>query len=174
MAFQDVQPRQPEDPRGYGRGLRRHRHQGHEQGCGRHGRRAAAGLDEADLRLVIMALLAAQPRTGFETMRALEDRIGSAPGSGPALVYPNLMLLEETGLIAAATDPAGRKVYTLIREGLAALAKNERRAETILADVTDIDPDGRSRGFGRAAAEATAPERRHRCCRHNDAAGATV
>jgi DNA-binding PadR family transcriptional regulator len=86
------------------------------------------------------------------------------------------MLLEETGLIAAATDPAGRKVYTLISEGLAALAKDGRLVDAVLADVTGIDPDGRSPGFGRAATAtaATAPARRHRCCRHNGAAGATL
>lgn len=174
MAFQDVQsrPGNPEDRPGGGHGwrARKHRRQGQGQGCGRQGRGAAAMPDEADLRLIIMALLAEQPRTGFETMQALAERVGCAHASSAVVVYPNLMMLEETGLIAASTDLAGRKVYALVNEGLAALAKTGLLVDAILADAAGIDIDlgGAGPGMGRAATPGAG--RRRRWCRRGGGA----
>jgi DNA-binding PadR family transcriptional regulator len=182
MAFQDVSPHPGHaDTRdgcargasGRGHGFHRHRNHGQRQGCGAQGRGASAILDEADLRLIMMALLAEQPRTGFETMRALGERLGDGYASSPASVYPNLTLLEEMGLIASSNDPAGRKVYTLVSEGLAALAKNGRLLDAILADTAGAginpgcQPAGKLRG-------APLEGRRHRCCHSGTATGGTV
>ena len=165
MTFQDMQPHpgHPEDRPGCGRGLRgrKHRHHGRGQGFGRQGRGAGATPDEADLRLIILALLAEQPRTGLETMQALAERVGDARASSPAVVYPNLMMLEEMGQIAASTDLAGRKVYALINEGLAALAKNGLLVDAILADAAGLDIAVRS-------------GRRRRRCRHGGGAAGTI
>jgi DNA-binding PadR family transcriptional regulator len=156
-----------EDRQGCGRVGRRHRHRHHgaTPGCGREGRAAASVLDESDLRLVMIALLAEQPRNGFEMIRALEARVGGAYPSGPTVVYPNLMLLEEMGLIAGTTDPAGRKVYTLIDEGLTALAKNGLLVDAILADAAGADIN---------LGTVPAAGRRHRRCRHGGTATGTV
>jgi DNA-binding PadR family transcriptional regulator len=120
----------------------------------------------------MMALLAEQPRTGFAIMQALGERLGDGYVSSPASVYPNLMLLEETGLIAASIDPTGRKVYTLISEGLVALAKNGRLVDAILADAA-----GAEINFGDQTAErlrGALPEGRRRCCCHGGGAAGTV
>jgi DNA-binding PadR family transcriptional regulator len=121
----------------------------------------------------MMALLAEQPRTGFEMMRALGDRLGDGYASSPASVYPNLMLLEEMGLIAASNDPAGRKVYKLISEGLAALAKNGRLLDAILADTAGAEINLGDQTAERLRA-ALPGRRRHRCCRRAGEAVGTV
>jgi DNA-binding PadR family transcriptional regulator len=121
----------------------------------------------------MMALLAERPRTGFETMRALSERLGDGYASSPASVYPNLMLLEEMGLIAGSNDPVGRKIYTLVSEGLAALAKNGRLLDAILVDTA-----GAEINLGDQTAErlrgALPGGRRHRCCRRAGDAVGTV
>jgi DNA-binding PadR family transcriptional regulator len=92
-------------------------------------------LDDADLCLVILALLAKQPRTGFVTMQILAAR-GCAGGTvGAMSVYPALILLEDTGLVSAAPDECGRSVYSLTDAGSAELAAKRRLIDGILAEA---------------------------------------
>ena len=103
-------------------------------------------------------------------MQALAERVGCAHASSAMVRLPNLMMLEETGLIAASTDLAGRKVYALVNEGLAALAKTGLLVDAILADAAGIDVDLGGAGPGMGArpprargAPALVPARRRRC-----------
>jgi DNA-binding PadR family transcriptional regulator len=154
---------------------RKRRHHGSEHGCARQEHDAsAAAPDEADLRLIIMALLAEQPRTGVETIQVMGARVAGVHASSPAVVYPNLMMLEEMGLIASTTDPVGRKIYSLVNEGFVALAKDGRLLEAILAGMAGSEDGVGDRLPGMLRTAAPSAGRCHRWRRHGAAAAETV
>ena len=100
-------------PGGFGGG----RHGGFGGG-GRGGRRV---FEHGDLRWVVLALIAEQPRHGYEIIKEIEDRLGGAYSPSPGVIYPTLTLLEETGLIAVKESEGGRKLYGPTPEGEAQL-----------------------------------------------------
>ena len=116
-------------------GFGRHRH-----GEGGRGERGGPGresrlFEHGDLRLVIIALLAEQPRYGYDIIKALEDRVGGGYSPSPGVVYPTLTLLEEIGHAVVSEERAGRKLYTLSPEGHAFLAANRTAADAVLARI---------------------------------------
>src|SRR6185503_9728292 len=64
-------------------------------GGGRRGPRAKRG----DIRAGILALLAEQPRNGYQIMQELEQRSRGAWRPSPGSVYPALQQLEDEGLV---------------------------------------------------------------------------
>ena len=108
-------------------GRRRHgRHGGSDRG------REGRVFDHGDLRLVIMALLAEQPRYGYDVIKVLEERVGGGYSPSPGVVYPTLTLLEEMGH-ASVAEERGRKLYTLTSEGQAYLDDHRTTLNAILA-----------------------------------------
>ena len=114
------------------------RHQRWPGGCGsghvrsgwggRHGMggnmmRAGRMLAQGDLRLIALALIAEQPRHGYEIIKVLEDKTAGWYSPSPGIVYPTLTYLEETGYVTAQADGA-KKLYTITAEGRAHLAEN--------------------------------------------------
>ena len=83
---------------GGGRGWRGHFGPGHGWG-GRHGggnmMRAGRMLAQGDLRLIALALIAEQPRHGYEIIKVLEDKTAGWYSPSPGIVYPTLTYLEE-------------------------------------------------------------------------------
>jgi DNA-binding PadR family transcriptional regulator len=118
-----------------GRGWRR-RHGGHGWG-GRHGMgdgdmmRAGRMLAQGDLRLIALALIAEQPRHGYEIIKVLEDKTEGWYAPSPGIVYPTLTYLEEAGYVTAQTEGA-KKLYTITEEGRAHLAENRDFVEVVL------------------------------------------
>ena len=118
-----------------GRGWRR-RHGGHGWG-GRHGMgdgdmmRAGRMLAQGDLRLIALALIAEQPRHGYEIIKVLEDKTEGWYSPSPGIVYPTLTYLEEAGYVTAQTEGA-KKLYTITEEGRAHLAENRDFVEAVL------------------------------------------
>ena len=97
----------------FGRGERMHGGRGREHG----GRGGGRIFDHGDLRWVVLAMLAEQPRHGYEIIKEIEDRVGGAYSPSPGVIYPTLTLLEETGMIAAQESDGGRKLYRVLPEG---------------------------------------------------------
>ena len=58
-------------------------------------------IGDGELRLVVLALLAEQPRHGYDIIKALEERSHGAYSPSPGVVYPTLTYLEEAGYVAA-------------------------------------------------------------------------
>ena len=87
------------------------------------GRRGRGGrfFDQGDLRLVILALLAEQPRHGYEIIKAIEERLGGAYAPSPGVVYPTLTWLEELGYAEVQSAQGNRKLYAITAEGRAFL-----------------------------------------------------
>ena len=90
---------------GHGRGHGHGRGRGHGQGHGRgrggggFGRRGGGRVfGPGDLRLVLLALVAEQPRHGYELIKEIEDLTGGEYSPSPGVIYPTLSLLEETSM----------------------------------------------------------------------------
>ena len=106
----------------------RHGFGGHHGHHGRHmgrGGRFGRFFDHGDLKLVILRMIADQPRHGYELIKAVEEQAGGAYSPSPGVVYPTLTWLEEMGFVTAADAAGGRKLYTITAEGEAHLRANE-------------------------------------------------
>ena len=75
-----------------------------------------------ELPLVLLAVLGAQPRHGYELMAELDRLFSPAYRSSAGSVYPAIAALDEEGLITA-SSPGPRKTYRLTPAGRSALAK---------------------------------------------------
>src|SRR3954467_4362816 len=98
-------------------------------GGGRHGMgggemmRAGRMLAQGDLRLIALALIAEQPRHGYEIIKVLEDKTAGWYSPSPGVVYPTLTYLEEAGYVTVQADGA-KRLYTITGEGRAHLEDN--------------------------------------------------
>ncbi|MBP3959516.1 PadR family transcriptional regulator [Gemmata sp. G18] len=88
--------------------------------AGGHRGRGPAGrpLEQGDLRWLTLDLIAAQPRHGYEIIKAIADALSGHYTPSPGVIYPTLTLLEETGLIASEAQ-GPKKLYRLTDEGKA-------------------------------------------------------
>ncbi|MEX6506557.1 PadR family transcriptional regulator [Jiella sp. M17.18] len=91
------------------------------------GRRA---LEQGDLRWLTLDLIAAEPRHGYEIIKAIEEAFGGHYSPSPGVIYPTLTLLEETGLIAGETQGA-KKRYSLTHEGRAELDAHAAEVQAV-------------------------------------------
>ncbi len=107
-------------PRGGGRGGR---------GGGGGGRRRL--FDNETLRLILLKLIADEPRHGYELIRAIEALSGEAYAPSPGDVYPTLTLLSEMDLIVEEPSEGSRKRFAITDAGRAQIA--ERKAALDLA-----------------------------------------
>lgn len=99
-------------------------------------RRGLFGGDE--LRLVLLALLAEQPRHGYDLIREIEAKTGGAYAPSPGIVYPTLTMLQDMGLIAEAAADGARKAYAATAEGTAHLDANRAAVDALLARIGEL------------------------------------
>jgi DNA-binding PadR family transcriptional regulator len=83
-----------------------------------HGPRVKRG----DVRAAALALLADEPRNGYQIIQQISERSGGVWRPSPGSVYPALQQLEDEGLITATTGEGGRRAYQLTDEGRAYVA----------------------------------------------------
>ncbi|MEV0403978.1 PadR family transcriptional regulator [Actinoallomurus sp. NPDC050550] len=69
-----------------------------------------------DVRAAILALLAEEPRNGYQLIQAIEERSGGEWRPSPGAVYPALQQLTDEGLIEG-TEEDGRKPFRLTEAG---------------------------------------------------------
>jgi DNA-binding PadR family transcriptional regulator len=110
---------------------------------GRHGMgggdmlRAGRMLVQGDLRLLALALIAEQPRHGYEIIKVLEEKTAGWYSPSPGIVYPTLTYLEEVGYVTAQTEGA-KKLYTITEEGRAHLEENRDFVDAVLARLAGV------------------------------------
>src|SRR6266704_7111061 len=125
---------------GGGRGWRGHFGPGHGWG-GRHGggnmMRAGRMLAQGDLRLIALALIAEQPRHGYDIIKVLEEKTAGWYSPSPGMVYPTLTYLEEVGYVTAQAEGA-KKLYTITDEGKAHLEENRDFVDAVLERLAAI------------------------------------
>lgn len=96
-------------------------------------RRGRARMFEGgELRLVLLKLLADQPRHGYELIKAIEDMTGGDYAPSPGIVYPTLTMLDDMGLIAEKKSKDSKKVFEATDEGRAHLAENESEVADLI------------------------------------------
>ena len=95
--------------------------------------RSGRFFDYGELRHVVLALLAEQPRHGYDIMRAIEQRTAGAYCPSPGVIYPTLALLEDVGHVRAANGEGARNRYDITDEGRAALDENRTVIDGIFA-----------------------------------------
>jgi DNA-binding PadR family transcriptional regulator len=95
-------------------------------------------FDQAELQILLLALIAETPRHGYDLIREIENLSGGDYAPSPGVVYPALTYMEESGLIAPAADAGSRKSYETTEEGRAQAAADADKAEALKARLSAL------------------------------------
>ena len=101
------------------------------------GGRIGRFLEHGDLRFIVLAFIAEQPRHGYELIKELEDRTGGAYRPSPGVIYPTLALLEDEGFIRPVEGDAGRKLYEATDAGREALKANQAGVDAVFSRMAE-------------------------------------
>jgi len=131
--------------------------------------RAGRMLATGDLRLIALALIAEQPRHGYEIIKLLEDKTAGWYSPSPGIVYPTLTLLEEASYVTAQADGA-KKLYTITAEGSAHLEENRDFVDAVLERMSAVGEKARQirEHFSGEDDDEDRRGRRHRRHRHDE------
>ena len=99
---------------------------------GRRPKRRKPMVRGGELRLVLLFLIAEEPRHGYELIKELEHMTGGAWAPSPGTVYPTLSLLEDEGLIDHVPGDDNRKAYRVTEAGLREIEDNQEEIERLL------------------------------------------
>jgi DNA-binding PadR family transcriptional regulator len=81
------------------------------------GRMRRTRARRGDVRAAALALLAEEPRNGYQIIQEIGERSGGVWRPSPGSVYPALQQLEDEGLVRAEADDGGRRAYVLTDAG---------------------------------------------------------
>jgi DNA-binding PadR family transcriptional regulator len=111
-------------------------------GRGRRGRRRM--FESGELRLVLLKLVADEPRHGYDLIRAIEEMTGGEYAPSPGVVYPTLTLLQDMGLIEEAEGEGGRKPFQITKAGKQHLDEHGDEADELIERLKSLAPEPRS------------------------------
>jgi DNA-binding PadR family transcriptional regulator len=111
---------------------------------GRRGRRSKRMFESGELRLVLLKLIADEPRHGYDLIRAVEELTGGEYAPSPGVIYPTLTLLQDMGLIEEAAGEGARKPFQATDEGRAHLEERTAEVEALFERLADLAPDERA------------------------------
>jgi DNA-binding PadR family transcriptional regulator len=112
------------------------------EGGERGGGRSRRMFDAGELRLVLLKLIADQPRHGYDLIRAIEELTAGAYAPSPGVIYPTITMLQDMGLIEEMPAEGSRKAFAITAEGTAHL---EERAEEVAALIIRLSELGEMR-----------------------------
>jgi DNA-binding PadR family transcriptional regulator len=99
--------------------------------------RAGRMLAQGDLRLIALALIAEEPRHGYEIIKLVEEKTADWYSPSPGIVYPTLTYLEEAGYVTVSSEGA-KKLYTITEEGRAYLAEHRELIDAVLKRLAAV------------------------------------
>jgi DNA-binding PadR family transcriptional regulator len=100
---------------------------------GGHRRRDRKRMFEGgELKLVLLKLIADEPRHGYQLIKAIEDLTGGDYAPSPGVVYPTLTMLEDMGFIQEQKSKEAKKVFEATDEGRAHLEENAEEVEELI------------------------------------------
>ena len=114
--------------------------EGWRGGRGR-GRRSRRMFESGELRLVLLKLIADEPRHGYDLIRAIEELTGGEYAPSPGVVYPTLTLLQDMGQIEEAPSKGARKPFQVTDEGRAELEEKSEEIEGLFERLNDLKPN---------------------------------
>ena len=125
--------------RGFGHGFG-HGFGGGRRGGGGRGERGGRQrmFDGGELRLVLLKLIADEPRHGYDLIRQIEDLAGGSYAPSPGVIYPTLTMLDDMGLIDAQQSEGAKKLFAITDAGRAELEANSEIVDAALARLTAI------------------------------------
>jgi DNA-binding PadR family transcriptional regulator len=109
---------------------------------GRRGRRARRMFESGELRLVLLKLIADEPRHGYDLIRAIEELTGGEYAPSPGVIYPTLTLLQDMGFIEEAAGEGPRKRFQATDEGRAHLEERSEEVAGLFERLSDLKPRG--------------------------------
>ena len=116
---------------------------GSGSGRGGRGRRM---FEAGELRLVLLKLIADQPRHGYDLIRAIEELTHGTYAPSPGVVYPTLTMLQDMGMIQETPADGNRKLFTATAEGRAHLAEKADEVAGLIARLSSLGDDQRRAG----------------------------
>ena len=116
-------------------------------------------LAHGDLRLIALALIAEQPRHGYDIIKQLEERTAEWYSPSPGIVYPTLTYLEEVGHLTSQTD-GPKKLYSITESGRRHLEENAAAVDVELG--TPVSTHRNQRIAWSALLTLPTPARAHR------------
>ncbi len=92
-------------------------------------------FDQGDLKFVVLALIAEQPRHGYEIIKEIEHRVGGAYAPSPGVIYPLLTMLEEMGLVELSASEGAKKMFAITDPGKTELSANKANVDALFARI---------------------------------------
>ncbi|MEA2999218.1 MAG: hypothetical protein QOK17_1051 [Sphingomonadales bacterium] len=114
---------------------------------GRRGRRGRM-FEAGELRLVLLKLIADQPRHGYDLIRAIEELTHGSYAPSPGVIYPTLTMLQDMGLIEEAAVEGARRPFAITADGQAHLAERAEEVDALIERLTGAG-EGKRRAGGR-------------------------
>lgn len=115
-------------------------------GGGSRGRRGRRMFEPGELRLVLLKLIADEPRHGYDLIRAIEELTHGSYAPSPGVVYPTLTMLQDMGLIEEAPAEGARKAFAATDEGRAHLEEKAEEVEALLDRLSEMGEGNRKAG----------------------------
>ncbi|WP_230480609.1 PadR family transcriptional regulator [Sphingomonas sp. Leaf21] len=106
---------------------------------GEHRRRGGGGgrsrrmFDGGELRLILLKLIADEPRHGYDLIREIEAMTGGAYAPSPGVIYPTITLLDELGFIDEQRSEGAKKRFAATDTGRSHLAENAEQVDALIA-----------------------------------------
>jgi DNA-binding PadR family transcriptional regulator len=116
-------------------------------------------FESGELKLVLLKLIADQPRHGYDLIRAIEEMTHGTYAPSPGIVYPTLTMLQDMGLIEEAKAEGSRKAFAATAEGRGHLEEKAGEVDALLARLREMGDDERRTGgapIGRAVSNLLA------------------
>ena len=100
-----------------------------------------------ELRLVLLKLIADEPRHGYDLIRAIEEHTGGEYAPSPGVVYPTLTMLVDMGQIEEQAAEGSRKAYAVTEAGTKNLAENSADVAELFKRLDAAKPAENETGF---------------------------
>src|SRR4029078_9286462 len=104
------------------------------------GRRSRRMFESGELRLVLLKLIADEPRHRYDLIRAIEELTGGEYAPSPGVVYPTLTLLQDMGLIEEAPGEGPRQPFQVTDERRAHLQEKSDEVEALFDRLREFAP----------------------------------
>ncbi|AKH42356.1 DNA-binding PadR family transcriptional regulator [Altererythrobacter atlanticus] len=101
-------------------------------------------FDRGELRLVLLKLLADEPRHGYDLIKAIEDLTGGEYAPSPGVIYPTMQMMLDEGMIAEIPNESSRKVFSVTEAGQAELAEQQELAAKLIDRLAKLGEERRS------------------------------
>lgn len=108
-----------------------------EMGGGRFRFGPGRKLGSSDLQLLLLALLADEPRHGYQLIKAIEEKSKGYYSPSPGVIYPALTYLEEIGHASVQLEGT-KKRYHITDDGLQHLQTQRAAVDALLQQLSWI------------------------------------